>query len=79
MEEETGWTKGWLRAGPVRAGWITIWVVDEHGCVLNTEPVCTIPVDYHQWFADWLEGQETVLFPALLQHSKSPPPEETEL
>lgn len=70
-----------FKAGIVRMGWQRIFIVDEHGCLLHTEPVCTVPVsgDGHAWFVDWLEGQ-TCPYPRgdLLYHPMvaSPPLEE---
>ena len=40
--------------GESRMGCTTIYVVDEHGCLLNTEPACSIPDRYGDWFLDWL-------------------------
>lgn len=47
-----------LVATPERNGWRTVWLVDEHGCALNTEPLCTVPSEYHSWFVDWLVKQK---------------------
>jgi hypothetical protein len=40
-----------------RIGWTVVYVVDEHGCLLHDEPVCTVPSDYHGWFVEWLMSQ----------------------
>lgn len=57
--------------GPSRMGFTTIYAVDEHGCLLNTEPACSIPDVYAAWFLDWLLVQPCPypdsLFP-LLEH-----------
>ena len=34
-----------------------VWLVDAHGCLLHTEPVCTVNTDLHPWFIPWLEQQ----------------------
>jgi hypothetical protein len=39
-------------------GWRTVHVVDEHGCLLHTEPVCSYHVDQHPWFENWILAQE---------------------
>ena len=55
--------------GVERAGWRQVLLVDEHGCLLNTEPVCMIPIRSHAWFAEWLETQEPACtFIPLLHH-----------
>lgn len=41
-----------------KVGWTAIWLVDDAGYVLHTEPVCTVPAKYHQWFIDWLVQQQ---------------------
>lgn len=38
-------------------GWIEVYVVDEHGCQLNTEPVMTLVEKWHSWFIEWLKAQ----------------------
>ena len=61
----------WLRRGHTRNDWATFFATDEHGCVLHTEPVCSVYVGKvgHQWFSDWLEGREMIIeMPALLTH-----------
>lgn len=58
-----------LRAGRERMGWIPVLAVDEHGCLLHTEPVCLVPAKWHPWFIEWLERQDVpVLYPTLLYH-----------
>jgi hypothetical protein len=62
--------KAFFASGTSRMGWIAIWVVDEHGCCLHTEPICTVPSEWHQWFVDWLEDQECPMeFADLLTHT----------
>lgn len=34
-----------------------VYLVDGHGCLLNTEPVCVIEGKWHPWFVDWLSRQ----------------------
>lgn len=47
-----------LRKSIEQNGWVSIWMVDECGRHLHTEPVCTIPVGYgHAWFAEYLDGK----------------------
>lgn len=52
-------------------GWRTVHVVDEHGCLLHSEPVCSYHVGYHPWFENWILAQEVPNqheYPALLWH-----------
>ena len=54
-----------------RSGWVRIVLVDEHGCPLHTEPVCSVFVGDtgHRWFAEWLLEQECPRkLPSLLTH-----------
>lgn len=37
--------------------WRAVYVVDEHGCLLHTEPVCSYHVRYHPWFEKWIQEQ----------------------
>ena len=39
-----------------RSGWQTFFATDKHGCLLHTEPVCSVYVGDggHRWFAEWL-------------------------
>ena len=60
-----------IRRAYTQNGWATFFATDEHGCVLHTEPVCSVYVGKigHQWFADWLEGQKMpIQMPSLLKH-----------
>lgn len=50
-----------FRKGKESNGWVPIWLVDDQGEQVNTEPVCTVPVEFHGWFPDWLELQNAVL------------------
>jgi hypothetical protein len=43
---------------PSRNGWAAVWLVDDDGCQLHTEPVCTFPDDWHPWFGTWIEKQD---------------------
>ena len=66
----------WIQ-GPSRMGWTSIYVVDEHGCLLNTEPACSVPDRYGDWFVTWLMVQRCP-YPvegpfALLEHVPSFP------
>lgn len=36
---------------------LEVYVVDEHGCQLNTEPVMSILAAWHPWFVEWLKQQ----------------------
>jgi len=51
-------------------GGTVVYVVDEHGCQLNTEPVMVIEKQWHPWFLEWLKSQpcEYPVEPALLWH-----------
>jgi len=50
-------------------GWTDVYLVDEHKCVLHTEPVCSVPTEWFPWFLDWLEEQKCpVRLPGLLYH-----------
>ncbi len=50
-------------------GWVDIWAVDEHGCLLHSEPICIVPPKWHAWFLDWIEKQKCPIeFPPLLWH-----------
>lgn len=46
----------WAIAG-TRLGMTSVFVVDEHGCYLNTEPACLVPDRYANWFLSWLKEQ----------------------
>ncbi len=63
--------------GPSRMGFATVYIVDEHGCLLNTEPACTVPDFYGDWFMAWLLSQpypyNDTTFP-LLEHIPMLPP-----
>lgn len=51
--------KVFLKLGLEQNGWQPVWMTDECGRVLHTEPVCTIPVAYgHRWFATLMDGFE---------------------
>jgi hypothetical protein len=57
-----------FKRGTPRMGWTPVWVTDEHGCSLHTEPVCTVP-DEHYWFLSWIEQQAvTQPFLSLIHH-----------
>ena len=62
---------GFFAAVSERDGWTNFYIVDEHGCGLHTEVVCTVPTGHgHKWFANWLQGQKTsVSWPSLLTHA----------
>ena len=51
-------------------GFHEVYVVDEHGCLLNTEPACSIPERYGEWFRGWLLQQPCPYptTPELLEH-----------
>ena len=42
--------KAKLRKGIPRLGWVTYWLVDEKDQLLNTEPICSVPENWHPWF-----------------------------
>ena len=60
MSEELPLVKPHLAASSENEGKVAIWLVDEHGCHLHTEPVCIAFVGGedsfpgHPWFLDWL-------------------------
>lgn len=56
------------RGGKNSLGWVTIWLVDEHGCQLHTEPVCAVNEYYFPWFLKWLEGSRCQVEMAPLLH-----------
>lgn len=69
IRESIGLTKGYFRAGPSRGGVRPIYLVDRHGCILHTEPICMVPDRWHAWFIKWLKRQALDrLFPDLLKH-----------
>ena len=62
-----------LKADAERNEWVRVWAVDEHDCVLHTEPVCTVYVGKvgHRWFVEWIEGLEPpIQMVALLHHAE---------
>lgn len=71
QEERTiaHWAKG-----QSRMGFTPIYVVDEHGCLLNTEPACSVPDRYGDWFMAWLMSQPCPYptTPELLEHDGHP-------
>ena len=50
-------------------GFYTFWLVDAETLeLLNTEPVCTVPRFYHEWFREWLSTQDLEIdYPGLLR------------
>jgi len=59
-----------LKADVAADGWVRIWAVDDKGRHLHTEPVCVVPMNYHQWFIDWICGPDMeppIQMPALLE------------
>lgn len=59
----------WVK-GDSRMGFTPVYVVDEHGCLLNTEPACSVPDRYGDWFMAWLLSQPCLYptTPELLEH-----------
>jgi hypothetical protein len=51
--------KAKLKKGTSKLGWTCYWLVDEKDRLLNTEPVCSVPDNYHPWFEKHLELVET--------------------
>lgn len=39
-------------------GWRSVYLVNEAGQLLNTEPVCAYPIQYHDWFGLWIVKQD---------------------
>jgi hypothetical protein len=48
-----------FKAGVEQSGYTRVWLVDDQGRVLHTEPVCSVPTASigHKWFVEWLEQQ----------------------
>jgi hypothetical protein len=40
-----------------KMGWRSVYLANDAGMLLNTEPVCSYPVGYHPWFGEWLTKQ----------------------
>lgn len=61
-------------------GFTPVYVVDEHGCLLNTEPACAVPDRYGDWFMAWLLQQPCPYptTPGLLEHYPVLPSVETQ-
>jgi len=34
-----------------------VWLVDDQGRLVHTEPLCVVSEKYHSWFFSWLEEQ----------------------
>ena len=47
-----------FKRGISRVGFTPVWLVDEAGNLLHTEPVCTVATEWFDWFLHWLEAQE---------------------
>jgi hypothetical protein len=39
-------------------GWRQVFLVNDAGKLLHTEPVCSYPEKWHDWFGPWLMKQE---------------------
>ncbi|MBA7601135.1 hypothetical protein ES703_08202 [subsurface metagenome] len=40
----------------IKGKWGTpIFLIDKHGRLLNTEPLCILVEDFHEWFFGWLK------------------------
>jgi hypothetical protein len=60
--------RGHFKAVPAVAGWTAVYIVDDDGNLLNTEPVCTVCERYHSWFIEWLQEQKCPeMFPPVRQ------------
>ena len=67
--------KSFWAKGLTRMGFTEVYVVDEHGCLLNTEPACSFTEWYADWFWAWLSVQPCPYptEPSLLEHIPSFP------
>lgn len=58
--------------GPKSMGLRAVFLVDDCGCLLHTEPVCTIAEGWHVWFAEHLKAADPKVMGApyfpLLEH-----------
>jgi len=41
-----------------KMGWRSVFLVNAAGDLLNTEPVCAYPENYHDWFGKWIVAQD---------------------
>ena len=66
--------------GQNKMGFTEVYPVDEHGCLLNTEPACAVPDFYGDWFMAWLLAQPCPYprTPELLTHEPALMPERPE-
>jgi hypothetical protein len=73
MVTELEWVTPRFRA--VQRGDSTVvWLTDECGCSLHTEPVATVNAEYHPSFVEWLERQvPDYQVPGLLYHFRGCP------
>jgi len=44
-----------IQKGKPKMGMTPVWLVDEKGNLLNTEPVCVVCEKFHPWFIGWLK------------------------
>lgn len=51
-------TAAFIRFSVPRLGFRLGYLIDEHGCLQNTEAVCSVPEEFHNWFIQWLEAQK---------------------
>lgn len=47
--------------GQERMGFRAVYLIDEAGDLIHTEPVCSFPEKWHPWFFAWLEAQAPTL------------------
>ena len=47
---------------------VEVYITDEHGCLLNTEPVCVVFAYWHPYFLAWLKEQPCPYEGTLLWH-----------
>jgi hypothetical protein len=52
LDGEKVMVRGHFKAVPAVAGWTAVYIVDDDGNLLNTEPVCTVCERYHPWFVE---------------------------
>ena len=64
-----GFITPYFSLGMINGGQAPLYLVDEHGCPLHTEPIAFVLVAWHPSFASWIEQQQpNYKVPNLLWH-----------